>query len=620
MRETSFIKQNKEKWKEFEKILEHKDSDPDKLNNLFIQITDDLSYSRTFYPNRSVRVYLNNLAQQVFYNIYKNKKTRLGRLVSFWTDDLPQLIYTARKEFMLSFAVFLLAFIIGAFSSAMDPEFPRIILGDDYVDMTLENIESGDPMAVYKKKGQFSMTLGITANNLFVAMLTFIMGIVYCIGTLAILISNGVMVGAFQYFFYEQGLLRESFLTIWMHGTLEISAIIIAGAAGLTMGKGLVFPGTLSRIQAFQVSARRGLKIMIGITPIIILAGFIESYFTRYTETPDIIRAAFILLCLAFVLGYFVWYPWLKAKNGFSQPIRDTQLPQDIDYEIGFDRIKSSGEIFADIFIIYKRSFRQIVWAAVFVGLAFCTWSFLSGEEDPSSLFFFTSGLFASLGGIGQLFNNGAVPFLPIANILIYSVFAVVIFSILRKESIYPERMQQSSTSIALTFIKTLTVVSALQLIMMVDSEFSIFLFFLLTPILLILGYVMFKEESSPIAAVSRTFQLLKNQYGRAIGLFFLLMCIGLLFFCIMSSSLLWFYFELIGWNLSLKQETLDQVGAIILTFLSVFTLSLILGMIILGLGLLYYTLLEILEANNLKERIRSIGQGRRIQGMEKER
>ena len=92
------------------------------------------------------------------------------------------------------------------------------------------------------------------------------------------MLSNGIMVGAFQYFFYDQGLLRESFLTIWTHGTLEIAAIIIAGAAGMTMGKGLIFPGTLSRLQAFQISARRGLKIMIGIAPIIILAGFIEGY------------------------------------------------------------------------------------------------------------------------------------------------------------------------------------------------------------------------------------------------------------------------------------------------------------------------------------------------------
>ena len=103
MRETSFIKQNKEKWKEFESILEKKDKDPDKLNDLFIQITDDLSYSRTFYPNRSVRVYLNNLAQQVFHSIYKNKKSRFSRLLFFWTDELPQLVYESRRAFRLSF-------------------------------------------------------------------------------------------------------------------------------------------------------------------------------------------------------------------------------------------------------------------------------------------------------------------------------------------------------------------------------------------------------------------------------------------------------------------------------------------------------------------------------------
>ena len=74
MRERKFIEQNKQKWREFERTLESNRKDPDKLSNLFVQITDDLSYSRTFYPNRSVRVYLNNLAQKVFYSIYKNIK------------------------------------------------------------------------------------------------------------------------------------------------------------------------------------------------------------------------------------------------------------------------------------------------------------------------------------------------------------------------------------------------------------------------------------------------------------------------------------------------------------------------------------------------------------------
>ena len=212
MRETSFIKQNKEKWKKYEQVLDQENPDPDELNDLFIQVTDDLSYSRTFYPNRSVRVYLNNIAQQIFYSIYKNKKTKLGRLAYFWTHDLPHMVYKSKQEFRLAFWVFIVSFAIGMVSCAMDSEFVRVVLSDDYVDMTLENIETGDPMAVYKQKGEFGMSLGITINNLWVAFQTFALGVFFAIGTFFFLIKNAVMVGAFQYFFYEQGVFQESFL------------------------------------------------------------------------------------------------------------------------------------------------------------------------------------------------------------------------------------------------------------------------------------------------------------------------------------------------------------------------------------------------------------------------
>ena len=107
MRETNFIKQNKEKWSEFEEILKQEKKDPDKLSSLFVQITDDLSFSRTFYPNRYVRVYLNNLAQRIFLSIYKNKKEKKGRFLQFWKNELPLLVFQSRKEFLLSFCIFL---------------------------------------------------------------------------------------------------------------------------------------------------------------------------------------------------------------------------------------------------------------------------------------------------------------------------------------------------------------------------------------------------------------------------------------------------------------------------------------------------------------------------------
>jgi uncharacterized membrane protein SpoIIM required for sporulation len=296
MKETRFISQNKEKWNQAETLLESPVKNPEKLSNLFIQVVDDLSYSRTYYPNRSVRVYLNKIARQFFSIIYSHKREKHNLFKLFWLDELPQIILFARRELLISFLVFLVAMIIGVFSAYNDPQFTSTILGDSYVSMTEENIKSGDPMAVYKQSQEFEMFLGITVNNLLVAFRTYVLGIFLGIGTLASLVYNGIMVGCFQYYFVERGLIAESALTIWLHGTLEISSIILAGGAGLTLGSGLIFPGTYSRLQSLQIAGIRSLKLMLGITPVFILAAIIESFLTRYTDAPTLLKLILIIL------------------------------------------------------------------------------------------------------------------------------------------------------------------------------------------------------------------------------------------------------------------------------------------------------------------------------------
>ncbi len=118
------------------------------------------------------------------------------------------------------------------------------------------------------------------------------------------------MLGCFGSLFYQHGLLGESLLTIFQHGTLEISAIIVAGAAGLALGNGFLFPGTYSRLESFQRGAKRGLKIVVGIIPLFVVAGFIEGFITRHTEVDDRIRFAVILVSLAFVIFYFIILPY----------------------------------------------------------------------------------------------------------------------------------------------------------------------------------------------------------------------------------------------------------------------------------------------------------------------
>ena len=178
------------------------------------------------------------------------------------------------------------------------------------------NIQNDDPMAVYKSANEIDMFMGITFNNIRVSFLAFVMGILASLGTGLILMQNGIMIGSFFELFFREGVLMDSLLVVFIHGTLELSAIVVAGAAGITMGSGLLYPGTYSRMHSFKRSAKEGLKMTTGLIPIFIAAGFLESFVTRHTDMPVLLSLFIIGGSLAFVIWYFVYYPsTLHTKN-----------------------------------------------------------------------------------------------------------------------------------------------------------------------------------------------------------------------------------------------------------------------------------------------------------------
>lgn len=318
MKEVQFIKNNSERWKEVELFLSKKTSfqDPDKLAELFIQLTDDLSYSRTFYPSSKTTEYLNSITARLHQSVYKNKKEKRSRLITFWQYELPLTFFNRRKELLISFFVFLISILIGVISSTGDTGFVRLILGDSYVNMTLENIKQGDPLAVYKKVNGIDMFMGITFNNIRVSFYAFMAGLLLSIGTILLLLYNGIMLGTFHHLFYSQHLLLKSLSVVWIHGTLEISSIIIAGAAGLILGNSILFPKTYSRRQYFLISSKDGIKIIIGLIPLFIIAGFLESFVTRFTDMPVIINILIIAGSLSFIIWYVIIYPIKLKKEG----------------------------------------------------------------------------------------------------------------------------------------------------------------------------------------------------------------------------------------------------------------------------------------------------------------
>ena len=618
MKETKFIEQNQQKWSEYEQMLQTGHRDPEKLNDLFVQITDDLSYARTFYPNRSVKVYLNHMAQRIFHHIYKGKRFPASRLVKFWTDQLPQVMWESRRAMQLSLALFVLAFSIGVLSSIINPDFARVILGNEYVDMTLANIEKGDPMAVYKQSESFGMTAGIAANNLFVALKTAIFGVLASIGTAFMMIYNGIMVGAFQYFFIERGLFWPSFLTIWIHGTLEISAIIIAGGAGMTAGSGLLFPGTFSRTQAFQISMRRGLKIFIGIVPVIILAAFFEGFLTRFTETPDVLRGFFILASLAFILGYFVWLPIKKARSGsFEEVEKDADLPPDLSQAIDFNAIKTSGTIISNAFTIISRHLGLSLGLTAASSLLFTALSMGISEQPIVNVFRYESSGMGVLNGLRDFFGENYLSMQRWIAVSIWFLVALTGFRITEREMLAENRSEWSIRSLPSLALLMLPI--ALQcMVWTAENGFWIWMG----------GVLLFPALTHWMAAIryeperfwnSLTLSLKGIKSWTSVFSGFLITNLLMLFLLFMDSELWTILIQFFSWVVPPGEQYMARFSAITTTLTISFAVNFAWLVLVISGILYFFSNRELTEANHLHAQIDQVGTARQIRGLPKE-
>lgn len=317
MKEITFIRQNLDKWKQYELLVGQSEiRTPDRLADAYIEASADLAFSQTHFPDSRITVYLNTLVLSLHRLLYRHKRQKWSRFWLYWKRDVPHALFEARQALFISALFFLLCVVIGGVSTLHDAHFPELILGSDYVSMTIQNIENGNPMQVYASESEADMFLQITVNNLLVAFKCFAVGILTSLATGYLLLYNGIMVGTFLVFLSSYGLTWESFLTVMQHGTIELSSIVVAGGAGIVMGNGWLFPGTYSRMVSFRKAAVRGLRVLSSTIPLFVLAGFIESFVTRHVWLPDWIRMGSIFLSAVFVVCYYVYLPYKVSKYG----------------------------------------------------------------------------------------------------------------------------------------------------------------------------------------------------------------------------------------------------------------------------------------------------------------
>lgn len=604
MKETRFIEQNKEKWTEFEHLLKSKSKNPEKLSSLYVQITEDLSYAKTYYPNRLVKAYLNGLSQKLFLSLYKTRKQPLQKLRFFFAEEMPFIMHQSRWQVFIAFFVFALATTIGVISCLNDPEYAAVVTSQYYVEMTEKNIESGDPMAVYKDPNAFHMFLRIAWNNLRVSFYAFALGITAGIGTIFFMLINGTMLGGFQFFFLGKGVFWQSVLTIWQHGTIEILCIILAGGAGIVMGSGVIFPNTYPRMQALQISAKKGMKIMIAITPLIILAAFIEAYITRLTEAPLFFRLFVILASLAIMVGYFVIYPWRKSLSGFDASLKFERPPSQKPLQVDLNKIMKPAEVFSNSFSIYSKKLGWIFPLAVFIATAYglmhaflykaeiFVWDF----ENFGDIFWaYIKYTFFSFLSFFDFSNNKL--FLPL-NIISLALLINVAVKVVQEKagniSINPIRI----------FMTGLILAGLINFSFLANNGLLYFIVFITMPILFLSIAVALFDQKQLITALGNatrfTFSYMANTYL----LWTMLALIVILFMLITNSTVAGFIIDFISTNFIMDSATTEKFYAFTAAFTVVFTFAMIAPMVLTAFIVYFFTLKEITEANMLLKKI----------------
>lgn len=306
MREALFIKKNKDRWLKEQHLPP---DDPDEMASSFTQLVDDLAYAKTFYPGGKVTQYINAQASRVYLDIYRNRKDDTSRLWNFWKKDLPLTIRKHHGIMLFCLLFFVLFFIIGFFTASANESVAEEVLGSAYIRQTHENIDKGNPFGIYEGGNSLLTWLGIMVNNIIVALRMVSSGLLLGIPAIYSLAETGVMVGVFDQLFAAKGLGVDFWLVVFVHGTLEITAIILAGGAGLILCKGFLFPGTIRRIDAFKRSIKDGTKIMIGLLPVFAVAAFFEGFITRLYNDISWLTTGIFSLSVLFVCWYFIVYP-----------------------------------------------------------------------------------------------------------------------------------------------------------------------------------------------------------------------------------------------------------------------------------------------------------------------
>ena len=294
MNSAEFIAKKKPTWSELEGLLAHSRQANSvtlsRLGYLYRRVTSDLAVARRDFPNDRCVLYLNELAARAHARVYQTSPLKRGTVRLFFKSGFPMLFRRNLSVIAIAFLLFGIAF-GGAYWFALTiPGAAEQIVSEGTVTHIRELGEdpwNATPAASRNLFASFVMT-----NNIRVAFLAFAGGILFMVGTVYILVFNGVLIGAVAGLCHVYGAALPLWSFVSPHGYIELTTIFIAGGAGLKMGYSLIAPTPFTRKRALTDAAKAAIRLIGGCVVLLIIAGLIEGFISP-SSLPPLVKIGF---------------------------------------------------------------------------------------------------------------------------------------------------------------------------------------------------------------------------------------------------------------------------------------------------------------------------------------
>ncbi|MGE5839506.1 MAG: stage II sporulation protein M [Deltaproteobacteria bacterium] len=323
-----FIETRRARWEKLETTIQSlergrlNDSEIVALTRLYREATADLARLQAFQNPEGLEddleSYLNHLVARAYSQIYRSSPPRMDSLWRFLRSGFPAAFRETLAWTLFAFGVFSLGMAYGFITSISDSGFAALIVPPQLIqNVEAETVWFDSILAVKPLASSMIMT-----NNISVSFLAFAMGMTFGLGTLYLMVFNGLMVGTLAGLCYTHGLSVPFWSFVLPHGVIELTAIFMAGGAGFLLGGALLFPGDLPRKDALLKRARQAGRLILGCVPLLLIAGIVEGFFS-----PIRVHAGFKFGMAGLLLGLLLCYLFLPRATGAPVASRPGNVP-----------------------------------------------------------------------------------------------------------------------------------------------------------------------------------------------------------------------------------------------------------------------------------------------------